>query len=326
MKLTLALPSLDFADAGTLPPLSVPALNELLRFGSFQRNACSLATFYGHYLWSGSLLELAKAQVGVSVTQPALLVSPVWQQIGMHNMNVLSGHDIQISADEAQQFCQGLSEFYHEDGWQFYRVRADLWLATLPETPEWQAAPIWNVLGQVDGTIRAEGTGSGVWLQKQTEIQMWLYRHPLNAARAAVGMPAVNGVWLWRDVEGKAITSILGSDNPAAQFYPSVRLDQAYDFAAWLAALDENGHQEADSVMFIDDLAVTQHTADIWAYKSTLEQLEERWFAPILHALKSGELSEFSLATNGEAGGVWTLKSKPQWRFWKKRHAFTGHL
>ena len=324
IKLTLALPALEFPNTAALPPLEVPALNQLLRFGTFEIKPQLRSAFYGDYLWQGSLLAHAKAAIGVAATQPAVLVSPVWQQIGMHHMNMLGGQDIQITTAEAQQFCQGLSEFYAEEGWRFVMVRADLWLAMLPETPQWQAAPVWDVLGQVDGTMRAEGADSNAWLQKQTEIQMWLHGHALNAERVAAGLPAVNGVWLWRDAAGAAEREVLGSDSAAAQFYPGRRLDQGYDFAAWREILREQGCDGVDSVLFIEDLALAHHTSDAWAYQRTLMQLEERWFVPVWQALQSGDLKTFVLASDGNHGGAWKLGAKPQWRFWKKRRLFSG--
>ena len=321
MKLTLVLPALNYADSAALPPLHTPALDELLRFGSFSRRACAPSELYARYLWRGSLLAQAKAAVGVAAAQPAVLAAPVWQQMGMHHMNMLSGADIQIASAEAERLCRELSGFYHDDGFRFAAVRPDLWLLEMPQTPDWQAVPLWDVLGRVDGTVRAEGAGSAQWLQLQTEMQMWLHSHALNAERLAAGLPAINGLWLWHDTQGSAQTGILGSNSPWAQFYAGTRLDAPYDFPAWLAMLEEAGQARADSVLFLDDLAVAAHTGNGHAYHQTVTEWEQCWFAPVWEALQTGYLHTLIIHTES---GKLAVSAKPQWRFWKKRRTFGG--
>ena len=56
MHLTLALPALNQPDFAKLPATPVPALSQLLRFGTFTPQAARPSEFYGRYLWQGSLL------------------------------------------------------------------------------------------------------------------------------------------------------------------------------------------------------------------------------------------------------------------------------
>ena len=49
----------------------------------------------------------------------AAFASPVWQQMGMHHVNIISGEFIGIQKEEAQQLCADLSAFYQDKDWQF---------------------------------------------------------------------------------------------------------------------------------------------------------------------------------------------------------------
>ncbi len=327
MYLTLALPALNRNTSDTLPETVLPSLNKMMRFGVHTATPARPSEFYGRFLWRGSLLENAKSALGISSNRSAVFASPVWQQMGMHHMDMLGGGDIQIQAHEAETLCRGLNGFLQDDGWHFSPLRPDLWLVLLPEQPNWQAAPVLDVLGRIDGSIRAEGSGSRAWLQKQTEIQMWLHAHPINAERTAAQAHAVNGVWLWRDIAGgQSGEPFLGSSSPWAQFYPGSRTDAPYDFDAWMEMVREHGRPVSDGLLFLDDLAVTLHTDDVWAYKDILESWEQRWFAPLWQALQQGRLNGLTIATDGGQGGSLTLKPKSARAFWKKKKVFAGNL
>lgn len=327
MYLTLALPSLNFNNPENLPPLRLPSLNQMLRFGRYIATPSRPSEFYARFLWSGSLLASAKQYLNIAQEQAAVFASPVWQQMGMHHMDMIGGADIQIGTEEAVRLCSGLNDFLKPDGWHFHILRPDLWLLTLPSPPRWQAAPVLDVLGQIDGTVRAEGPEGGIWLQKQTEIQMWLHSHPANTARSAAQAPAVNGLWLWQDVSGsQTAPPPLYSDSPWAQFYPGEKTDAPYDFAAWQKITQESPYPFSDGLIFLEDLAVACHTSDAWAYKEILEKWETCWFAPLWQALAEGRLKGLSIATDGKNGGCLNIKPKAGRAFWRRKKEFAGTI
>ena len=324
MKLTFALPALNWSDFQQLPPLHTPALNQFCRFGQFYKQVCNPSDFFAHYLWQGSLREHVLATLGLPIHTPALFASPLWQQMGMHHMTALSGNEIGIHEDEAMALCQGLTDFYTIDGWCVYPYRADLWLITLPTQPDWYTVPILDILGQVDGTMRAVGKDERQWLSLQTEIQMWLHNHTLNQARQNRQVPPINGVWLWQDCMGKQAADILIASNSV--WANQHCIDAPYDWTAWQTMLAEQHNTIHQAVIFLDDLQTAHHTADVWAYQEILHQWEERFFAPAWHSLTTGHLSQLNLASDGIQGGVLQVKKKAHWAFWKAKKTFQGGL
>mgnify|MGYP003582495485 CR=1 FL=1 len=326
MSLTLAIPSLNWPGSERLPPLDLPSFNRLLQFGKFNAHSRTRADFFADFLWSGSLLEAAKTALSVPQSQAAVLASPVWQQMGMHSMSMLGGDAVAVSAAEADTLCRGLSDFYAADGWQFHVYRPDLWLVTLPAQPDWQVPPVLDVLGQVDGTVRAAGSDGGSWLSIQTEIQMWLHSHAVNQSRLSDGQPAINGVWLWQDVSGSGDRqTVLATDSVWASACAAPHGNLPYDWAAW-QRMQADYPDAAQAVWFLPELTLAADTADVWAYQRTLEEWERRFFAPAWAALCDGSLPRLTLLTDGENGGSLTIKAKAGRAFWKKRKPFAGSM
>ncbi|MDO4641856.1 MAG: hypothetical protein Q4A84_09210 [Neisseria sp.] len=325
MHLTIAVPALNLEQTEPLPPLETPALNTLLRFGSHTSLPTSVANFFAAYLWQGSLLAHAKKILGLQEKQYAVFASPVWQQMGMHNVNMLGGSDLGITLQEAQAFCAGLSEFYADSALNFHAYRPDLWVVALPTPVDWQVPCILDVMGMLDGTVRAEGQDAELWLQLQTEIQMWLHSHPLNVERTQNNQPAINGIWLWQNLNGTLTDSpLLAADNEWAEAYQGPKLDLPYDYAAWQSMLAEQPDSDRH-LIFLDDLIGPSHTGDLWAYKQTLENWDNRFFAPIWQALQKGSLQSLTLATDGADGGELIVKARSGRAFWKRKRRFQGN-
>lgn len=324
MNLTLAIPSLNRSSDETLPPLQLAAFNQILRYGRLKKQACLPSEFYSRYLWSGSLLAHAKQQLGIGVEQAAVLASPVWQQMGMHQVSILGGEHLGITQEEAARLCRELTTFYQDDGWQFHPLRTDLWLVTMPSEQDWQVASVLDICGQIGATDQAEGQDALQWLNKQTEIQMWLYSHPVNLARQSRNIPALNGLWLWQDLHGRPHTELLASNSPWAQFYQGARMEMPTDFDEYLTCRQMLHPHHQDGLIFLDDLTLTWQTGDIWAYQAVLQRWEEQWFSPLWQALATGRLKRLTLSTDGENGGELVITSKSKWAFWKPVQHFSG--
>ncbi len=324
MNLTLALPSLNRQKDETPPPLQFPAFNQILRYGLLHKQEMKPSDFYRRHLWKGSLLAQVKEMAGIPPHQAAAFASPIWQQMELHQVSVVSGEHLQITKEEAARLCLELSEFYSKEGWHFLPVRPDFWLITLPSESDWGIAPVLDIYGQIGSADQADGKDALQWLGMQTEIQMWLHQHPLNAVRTQNDTPTINGLWLWQDLTGLRSADFVASDSIWAQFSDDPCLDAPYDFQAWLDAVAESGIHPANPVIFLDDLAVTEQTGDIQTYQEILESWETRWFAPLWQAVSQGRLKNLSISTDGENGGTLRITPFSKWKFWHPKKTFTG--
>ncbi|MDO4697011.1 MAG: hypothetical protein Q4A49_05775 [Neisseria sp.] len=315
MKLTFAISDLLWENEHSLPELHTPGLNSLLRFGKISRPFRKVSDLYGTFLWKGSLRMQALHELGLPPDTPAVLASPVSQRMGMHSMNTLSGRNISANLQEAAIFCRDLNDFYAADGIIFYPYRRDLWLAVLPQLPDWQVPAATDIFGQIDGSMRAEGRDAAQWLRMQTEIQMFLHNHKLNEKRISDGMPALNGLWLWPDSEGQGVSGLIAADNDWGN---NRHHALPYDWAAaerWQTEENTDGCHDG-AVVFLEDLSATQHSGDIWAYQTVLEDWDKRFFAPAWQALREGCLTTLNIHSNG---GSLTVRAKAHRAFWKRK-------
>lgn len=318
MKLTIALPSLNFTDTTYLPPLTTPALDTLLRFGRFSPEARTASEFYGAHLWQDSLLNHAKKSLGITSGLTTVFASPVSQQMGMNSAIM---HTAPISREQAQDLCSGLNNFYRGSDWHFHPYRPDLWLIETPGIQNWQIPCILDAQGLLDSSMRAEGTGANIWLKQQTEIQMWLHDYNNRATRPT---PA-NSIWLWQDLIGtQSKFHPLATDSPWACAYQGHHTDAPHDFAAWQRLIAEAPRSDRH-ILFLDNLTEAVSTGNIPLYQQTLESWDKHFFTPAWQALQQGSISSLTLATDGPNGGTLTIKAKAGRAFWKRQRQFKGN-
>lgn len=301
MKLTFALP-LPERPSENLP--AAPALNAMLR----RARRTSDKGFDIRMLWRGSLRRLLAAEAGLPPDAPCVLAAPVSQRMGMNQAHLASGRILGITPTEAAAWCAGLTEFFADAGWRFYPCHADLWLLALPQPPRWQDVPsVWQSGGQADGMERAERHAPADWLAAQTEMQMWLHAHPLNAARAA----PVNGVWLWDDTAGASPYGFVAA-NESCAFLPNGRAAPAAptDWHALHELLDAQPQPVSDG------LIVPDAPDDADAFAAWAADADARLFAPALAALNKGRLKTLVLLAEG--GDAFALTRYSRFAFWRR--------
>jgi hypothetical protein len=147
------------------------------------------------------------------------------------------------------------------------------------------------------------------WPALLTEIQMTLHQHPANEAHGV----DVNGLWLWgageRPPAVEAPWRSVSADEPIAR-----GLAQAAGLAGrplpagagdWLAQLPEDGRH-------------------LVAFDGMREELEARWFAPLLAALRSGRLGMLTLHAP-EAGLSFEVTRMELRHFWRRPRPVADH-
>lgn len=320
MKLTLALPSLNLDEDETRIPLNLPAFDAMLRYGSLHRQSCAASAFYARYLWRGRLAERAAQSLNMP-SEAVALATPVWQKMGLHQANVLTAEYLDVAQSEAERLCRDLSEFYADIPRYFTPVLPELWLVSLARAYRWGAKPVLDLGGLLGADDQPDGEDSLEWLRVQTEIQMWLAAHPVNHNRKKRGLPELNGLWLWDGTNGGARGGTVFADTVWSRFHPERRAlpDSFRAYEETAAHLPDTHH-----ILFMDDLRLTALTGDRERYAAILQQWEERWFAPLYEAVRTGKIKRLDIATDGQHGGTLTLAPADRWKFWRGAKTFDG--
>lgn len=320
MKLTLAIPSLNLDEDEIRIPLCLHAFNKILQYGSPHRQSCTASAFYARYLWCGRLAERAAQSLNMP-SEAVALATPVWQKMGMHQANVLTAEYLDVAQSEAERLCRDLSEFYADIPRYFTPVLPELWLVSLARAYRWGAKPVLDLGGLLGADDQPDGEDSLEWLRVQTEIQMWLAAHPVNHNRKKRGLPELNGLWLWDGTNGGARGGTVFADTVWSRFHPERRAlpDSFRAYEETAAHLPDTHH-----ILFMDDLRLTALTGDRERYAAILQQWEERWFAPLYEAVRTGKIKRLDIATDGQHGGTLTLAPADRWKFWRGAKTFDG--
>nr|WKF56449.1 hypothetical protein HUO10_000906 [Paraburkholderia busanensis] len=200
------------------------------------------------------------------------------------------------------------------------------------------------------------GERSRAWMKLQNEVQMAWFEHPVNEAREARGLPAVNSIWFHAQgaaqavrspfatvlsdaaaTRGLAITAGVATGAPPASFDALRRMAVAGAPAAdapasaggtaatrassTSAPSPRNGNSATDLTLIELDPFSAPYIEQDWArWNDAFAALQTDWFAPALAALQNGELAELGLTLCGDTGSVTLDVTRGDLRkFWRRR-------
>jgi len=193
------------------------------------------------------------------------------------------------------------------------------------------------------------GQRSRAWMKVQNEVQMAWFEHPVNEAREARGLPAVNSIWFHAQ----------GALHPVKRAFARVRSDAAATRGLALAAgatlgaapdtfralaaaagtspgsprngapdtnsapngaASADAHANGATLVELDPFSAAYIQQDWGRWNAAFAQLERDWFAPALAALQAGELTELGVTLCGDTGSVTLAATRGDLRkFWRRR-------
>jgi hypothetical protein len=110
-------------------------------------------------------------------------ITPCHWQVNADHVALDDPRELVLGAAESDALREAMQPYFAEDGIQLHPLSNSTWLAQ----------------GVRGGTVDAwmpRGEGSHTLRRLQNEMQMLLYTHPVNDARAQRGLPPVNSFWI----------------------------------------------------------------------------------------------------------------------------------
>lgn len=104
---------------------------------------------------------------------------------------------LRLNDEERETLLFDINRHFVEDGLHFCQSETGDWYLRMDETPQLQTAMLGEALGHDVREFQPQGADAARWKRIQNELQMLLHEHPVNHAREARGLPAVNSLWLW---------------------------------------------------------------------------------------------------------------------------------
>jgi hypothetical protein len=165
------------------------------------------------------------------------------------------------------------------------------------------------------------GERSRAWMKLQNEVQMAWFEHPVNEAREARGLPAVNSIWFHAQGKVQPVTSpfvrVL-SDAAATRGLALTAGVATGAPPASFAALSPAA-TEGVTLVEIDPFSSPYIEQDWMRWNEAFAALEAGWLAPALDALQADRLGELALTLCGDTGSVTlTITRNDLRKFWRR--------
>ena len=182
------------------------------------------------------------------------------------------------------------------------------------------------------------GERSRTWMKLQNEVQMAWFEHPVNEAREARGLPAVNSIWFHAQgtaqavtspftrvlsdaaaTRGLAMTAGVETGAPPASF-AALTARSAAGGASGNASSGTNAHDNGTTLVELDPFSAPYIEQDWARWNDAFAALQTDWFEPSLAALQAGRLDELGLTLCGDTGSVTLTVTRGDLRkFWRRR-------
>jgi hypothetical protein len=172
-------------------------------------------------------LPTADAQLGWG------LLTPSHWQVGSEQVLLLDPAQLHLDEDESRALLQTLRPLFEPEGWALHWGAPLRWYATHPSLRDLATASLDRVVGHAIDPWLPDRQAGRLLRRLQSEAQMLLFTHPINAAREQRGELVVNSFWLSGTGQTQSVT--------AGHAEPSVddRLCAAWragDWVAWVEA------------------------------------------------------------------------------------------
>jgi hypothetical protein len=240
-----------------------------------------------------------------------MCADPVHLQVDRDALVLVAADHFEIDADESQALVHSLDMHFAPVGIHFEAAAPKRWYARLDTAPDVETVPLREAAGRSVDERLPHGADALAWHRLFNEVQMLLHAHPVNEAREARGVPAINSVWFWGagtlPARVAAPFAAVWSRNPLARGLAAAggaaAMDLPEDFARWRAAAAPGSH-----------LAMIG--------QPDAQTLESRWLAPALQALRDRSLATLTLwAPAGPGVQRFDVAGADLWKFWRRAAA-----
>lgn len=141
-------------------------------------------------------LQARQTQADTSSGEGWGWVTPCRWQVGRDHIRMDPPDTLALNETESRALLAAMQPYFEEDGISLLFVSPTRWLARSPLFRTLPTASLDRVAGRDLEGWTPKGAQAAPIRRLQNEMQMLLYTHPLNEARAERGLPPVNSFWL----------------------------------------------------------------------------------------------------------------------------------
>lgn len=243
---------------------------------------------------STTLASAALRRAGDAQGAWVCIATPVHFIAGMSTVTMPEEGILELEDAEADALAGDFNRLFADDGVRLSRGPRGLLLCVFDVRLEVTAPPPEVLLGKDVSAASPQGADSKRVRRLMSEIEMWLFDHPVNAHRRASGGTVISALWLW----GGAPTEPPPAPAPGWTAGKDP-LFEAFDPQAKYPNAARPG------VVVIED----------WPGTARWRSAENDWLAPALVDLKLGRLERIELSARDRS---FALSARALRRFWRR--------
>lgn len=248
------------------------------------------------------------------------ILQPVHLHVARDHLVLTDLRQLMLAEQDARTLFDIAYSLFEESGKtlrygdaQTWFLRADDWHALQTSTPD-------AACGHNIDIWMPQGDSAREWRRLQNEIQMHWHAHPVNDQREALGLKPVNSVWLWAGTaSGTAGTSTKFEETFT---FSDARLPFAAVASRQIAvasAAELINARAQHGLLMLDHLTEAALAADWSEWLLRFQVMEAQWFAPLLDAIRNGQLDRLTLTISHNTAHTSLVTSKSSLRkFWRK--------
>lgn len=235
------------------------------------------------------------------------IATPVHLSAGMNSVMMPQDGLLELSREEAEALAGDFNRVFAGAGTRLQVARGAILVCVFDQAFEVTTHDPEAVMGRDVFAFQPTGIDAPRLRRQMTEMEMWLFDHAVNRARARNASKPVTGFWLWGGGAMDSVPAVLDIAIALRSAAPSVR--------AWTAGRDPFFAAFGEQTQFPRGtgpgvvVCVAQPGSEMWP------EVEQRWLAPALAALRSGKIRRVDLSA---AERRFTVGRAPNLRFWRR--------
>ncbi|MFN3234261.1 MAG: hypothetical protein ACE365_02450 [Gammaproteobacteria bacterium] len=208
---------------------------------------------------------------------------PVHIQTDQTSAYLMGNDTLDIDDEEQTALVSDLNEWLVQDGLTLIPGQQKRWYLKSEKPFGISTHYYYDCLGKSIGHCLPRGEQKNRWRSLLTELQMVLFRHPVNEARKAKGIPEINSLWFWG--EGNVPHAVhsdysyIVSDDPVLQGLAEIgKIPWQKLEDGWQVPMEDNAYVLLTPKLFCSKL-------------DFIRTLEQEWFSPLFARLEQSEIS-----------------------------------
>lgn len=253
-----------------------------------------------------------------------LRADPVLMVPDRDKVVMFGNRHLNVTLEERNQLREEFNRLFTEDGLRLETPTGQRWYLHVSDPPQITTTPLRQVIGRNVHPHLPKGEKAIQWHKLLGEVEMLFHVSGVNQQRRERRQPEISSLWLWG-----------GGRLPAPAATPWQRLWSNEVLGRGLAqrnsvaqstlpaTAEEWQEQRVEAGEHLLVLDALRQVETLLEWHEFIAELERSWFAPLLAALKSGDLQRLTLISDGRR---FDLDRKQLGRWWRGRGSFERHL